>query len=144
MPTLTPLMNAVPKLVLRAPVLHQPMSGRYLVLEFTGRKSGRRFRTPVAYLRRDDALVISTDSPWWRNLVSQPDVGMWLHGRKLRGRARLVDEETQAVDGLAALAREIPGYRRAAGLRAKGGTVPDTELRRALDEGRRVFWITGR
>ena len=41
------LANQVPAMILRSPV-HGMLSSRYLVLEFTGRMSGRRFRTPVA------------------------------------------------------------------------------------------------
>lgn len=43
------LMNCVPQLLLRSP-LHGLMSNRYLLITFTGRKSGKRYTTPVAYL----------------------------------------------------------------------------------------------
>jgi len=45
------VMNRIPATVLRSP-LHPMMSGKYLLLSFTGRKSGRRYTTPVAYLKR--------------------------------------------------------------------------------------------
>ena len=60
-------MNRVPAAVLRSP-LHRVMSGKYLLLSFTGRKSGRRYTTPLAYLAKGDDLLMTTDSPWWRNL----------------------------------------------------------------------------
>ncbi len=59
--------NTVPMLILRSPV-HRLMSGRYAIIEFTGRKSGRRYATPIAYVRDGDRVLLSTDSPWWRNL----------------------------------------------------------------------------
>lgn len=40
------LTNAVPMLVLHSPA-HRVMSGRYAVIEFTGRRSGRTYRTVV-------------------------------------------------------------------------------------------------
>jgi hypothetical protein len=58
------LKNFFPSLILRSP-LHQLMSGKYAIIEFTGRKSGRVYTTPVAYVRDGDRVLLSTDSHWW-------------------------------------------------------------------------------
>lgn len=136
------LMNAVPTLILRTPLLHRLLSGRYLLLTFTGRSTGRRYRTPVAYRLTREGLVFSTDSPWWRNLVPHPTVGLLLRGRWRHGVAHRISAIDQAATQLGHLAAEIPGYRRAAGLRAQpSGTVPATELTRAVVENRHVFTV---
>lgn len=135
-------MNAVPTAILRAPLLHRLLSGRYLLLTFTGRSTGRRYRTPVAYRRTDMGVVLSTDSPWWRNLAAEPAVGLLLRGRTRQGIARRIADTDEAAAQLGHLVREVPGYRQAAGLRAQpGGTVPSTELVRAVAEERRVFAV---
>ncbi len=64
---LSHLMNRVPQLLLRSP-LHGLMSSRYLLITFTGRKSGKQYTTPVAYLGEGDTIILTTDSPWWKNL----------------------------------------------------------------------------
>ena len=61
------IMNKVPAAVLRSP-LHRAMSDKYLLLTFTGRKSGKRHTTPVAYLKEGETLLMTADSPWWKNL----------------------------------------------------------------------------
>jgi hypothetical protein len=47
MSTFTRLMNKFPAMLLRSP-LHGLMSKRFLLLTFTGRKSGRKHTIPVA------------------------------------------------------------------------------------------------
>jgi deazaflavin-dependent oxidoreductase (nitroreductase family) len=51
-------------------------SGRMAMIEVTGRKSGRPFRTPVGYVRHDDGSVWlgagRAESQWPRNLLATP------------------------------------------------------------------------
>jgi len=115
---LSRLANAVPALVLASP-LHRLLSGRYALLEFTGRRTGRLYRTPVAYVRDGERVLLSTDSPWWRNVSDRPEVRLRLRGR------------------------DVPGYRRPAGLAVDDGRVSDEELLRAVTRGgRRSIEIT--
>ena len=135
-------MNAVPAAVLRTPLLHRLLSGRYLLLTFTGRSTGRRYRTPVAYWTTPEGITFSTDSRWWRNLLTEPTVELLLRGRRARGVARPVDEVAEAAELLGHLVHGVPGYRRAAGVRAeRGGRVSAAELVRAVTEERRVFAV---
>ena len=136
MSRLSRLANAVPALVLASP-LHRLLSGRYALVEFTGRRTGARYRTPVAYVRDGRRVLLSTDSPWWRNLIDRPEVRLRLRGRVVAGRARIVADEHEAALVLGALVRAVPGYRRPAGLAADGGRVSDEELLRAVTTGRR-------
>jgi hypothetical protein len=39
-----------------------------LLITFAGRKSGKMYTTPIVYLREGAALLMTTDSPWWKNL----------------------------------------------------------------------------
>jgi hypothetical protein len=61
------LANLVPAAILCSP-LHSLLSGKRLVLSFTGRRSGTCYSTPVNYLQRGRELLITTDSRWWHNL----------------------------------------------------------------------------
>lgn len=131
------LRNAVPRLLLRSPA-HRLLSSRYLELEFTGRRSGRRYRTPVAYVRSRTTLLSSTDSRWWHNLVDGPPVRVLLTGAWQPGRARLLSgEEAQAA--LRRLVDEVPGYAATAGI-SRVGRVPDETLAALVDERRRVVF----
>lgn len=130
------LLNAVPTLVLASPA-HRLMSGRYALLEFTGRRSGRAYRTPVAYLHEGSRVLLSTDSLWWRNLSDRPAVTLRLRGRVVTGSARVVADDREAADVLGALVRGVRGYSRPAGLHSHAGHVSEEELLRAVTTGGR-------
>lgn len=59
--------------------------GGLLVLEHTGRKSGRRIRSPLAATRIQGHVIIGTfrgeRSQWVRNLAAQPRARVWIGGR---------------------------------------------------------------
>jgi deazaflavin-dependent oxidoreductase (nitroreductase family) len=122
------LRNAVPTLILRSPA-HSVLSGRYVILEFTGRKTGRAYSTPVAYRQHGNRLLISTDSPWWRNVAHGQPVNVQLCGTRRAATSTRVTG-ADAVQALRELAT-IPGYPRAAGLTRVHGVVPDTEIESA-------------
>lgn len=122
------LTNAVPLLILSGPG-HRLMSRRYAVLHFTGRRTGRRYRVPVAYRWSDEAIVISTDSGWWVNLLGGRRFSVRLAGRRHTATARRITG-TAAAQALADLVT-IPGYSRAAGIRRERGQVTSAELNRA-------------
>jgi deazaflavin-dependent oxidoreductase (nitroreductase family) len=91
---------------------------RVLLLTTTGRKSGKRYTTPLTYLEDGDDIVIiasnngaDTDPNWWRNLRADPQalvqVGAQhkeLHAEAARGAER--DRLWSAVT------KRYPVYRR--------------------------------
>lgn len=54
-------------MLLRSP-LHPLASDSLLLLSFTGAKTGTEYTTPVGYRVRDGTWIVTTQSPWWRNL----------------------------------------------------------------------------
>lgn len=49
---------------------HRMMSGRLMLLSFTGRRSGRSYTTPVSYVREGANLLVPGGGAWWKNLTS--------------------------------------------------------------------------
>jgi len=49
---------------------HRMMSGRLMLLSFTGRRTGRSYTTPVSYVREGTYLLVPGGGAWWRNLTS--------------------------------------------------------------------------
>jgi deazaflavin-dependent oxidoreductase (nitroreductase family) len=129
--------NKVPALILRSP-LHRALSSRYLLIEFTGRKTGRIFRTPVAYVADDgDRVLLATDSPWWRNFTDPAPVRMWLRGREVTGTATALTDSAASEAVLRRLVDAIPSYARPAKLaRDQQRKVSDAEVARAVAAGR--------
>lgn len=71
-PAVFPKMNPLARALLRSP-LHGLMSRHVIVLCFEGRRTGKRYETPIAYRRSDDGALealTSVHGAWWRNLES--------------------------------------------------------------------------
>ena len=69
-PAVFPKINPLSRALLRSP-LHGLMSRHVIVLCFEGRRTGKRYETPVAYRRADDGALealTSVHGAWWRNL----------------------------------------------------------------------------
>lgn len=76
--------------------LHWPMSRWLLLVEYEGRRSGRRYRFPASYSVVGDDLVVVTprsESGWWPNFREARRCTVWW-----RGEERLVVGEVVAGD----------------------------------------------
>jgi len=68
-----PAFNRVVTAAMNSALLGRFLHRNMLILEYTGRRSGRTFSIPVAYRRERDRLVIGANMPeaktWWRNFL---------------------------------------------------------------------------
>ena len=70
-----------------------------LLLDHTGRKSGKQFTVPLLYLRDDANIVVVASQgglpknpQWYYNLVAQPDTAVQIGKERIPVRARLADD----------------------------------------------------
>lgn len=110
--------NVFVTLILRSP-LHALFSKNTLLLTVTGRKSGRRYTTPVNYARDGETFVVISrrERTWWRNLEGGAQVTMLVQGRTLTGAAHVtigadqpIAEALQAYFDRLAPGRVTPEY----------------------------------
>jgi len=75
------IINPAMRLLLRSPI-HSLLSRSLMLITFTGRRSGRRYTTPVRYLRIGTTVrcFTSVESQWWRNLRGGADVVLRIEG----------------------------------------------------------------
>lgn len=85
------LMNPLMKLMLLSP-FHRGMSKRLMVLTFTGRKTGKRYSTPVGYVRNGDSILVFTHSLWRKNFTHPAPVTMRIEGKAVKGVGQLVTD----------------------------------------------------
>lgn len=116
--------NWVPAAILCSP-LHRLLSGKRLVLSFTGRRSGTRYATPVNYLQRGSRLLITTDSRWWHNLDGGAPVAVRLRGRQIQATAEAIRDSDVVAEALTAIVRDHPPYGRWAHIDTDAAGVPD-------------------
>lgn len=94
-PPISPLMmkiaNVFLKTILKTP-LHRVVSKELMLLTFTGRKTGKKYTTPVGTVRQGSTLIVFTHSKWWKNLIGGAPVSVRLQGKTLHGMAFPVQE----------------------------------------------------
>ncbi len=135
------LANAVPTLVPRSR-LHRLMSGRYAIIEFTGRTSGRHYSTPIAYVQDGGRVLLSTDSKWWRYLSGGAPVRLRTRGPDVPGTATPLLDPAASLAVIRQLTDAISSYARMARLASRDGQVPDSEIVRQIQEGRVAIEVT--
>ncbi len=97
------------------PWLGTPVGGYMLLLRVRGRKSGIVRDTPLTYLIAEGAAWVMAGfgptTQWYRNLLADPEIEVWLPGRVLRCRAAEVRDPAVRARILPALTRSagVPG-----------------------------------
>lgn len=94
--TIPPVVNKTMKLVLRSPI-HGVVSKSILLISFNGRKSGKRYTTPVSYSRVGDQVHIFSHANWWKNLQGGAPVVLRIQGHEIEGVAQPLADDKQAV-----------------------------------------------
>jgi hypothetical protein len=80
------LSNIIMKPLLRSP-LHFLVSSNYMLISFTGRKSGNVYTTTVEYKRSGNTLIVFTQRHrrWWRNFQCSAPIRLRLNGQDMSG-----------------------------------------------------------
>lgn len=90
--------NPIITFLLRSP-LHFFVSGMFLLISFTGKKSGQTYTTPVQYKQAGQTLKFVTNRHrvWWKNLRGGAPVTVRLRGRNFSGVASEIPAEGAAL-----------------------------------------------
>ena len=91
--------NPIMNLILYSPI-HSLLSKNTLVLQYTGRKSGKSYATPVNYVSdgRDLLVVSFKQRTWWRNLIGGAPVTLRLQGKDVPAKAEPVFDDEKAIE----------------------------------------------
>ncbi len=128
------LVNAAMKLVLKTPGLQAIVGKTVALITVTGRRSGRRYTTPVSYTRAGDTVTIVTrrSRAWWRNLGERPEVELRLRGKDVPGRVKVIADQEALVPIIAGFFRALPRDAKFWGARLEKDGEPDQRDVRAL------------
>jgi hypothetical protein len=134
--TLLRLLNPVVKLLLSSPI-HWPLSRWFVILAWTGRKTGRRYSTPVSHIREGDVVWVTTGDRWWRNLGDGAPVGVRVAGRWREALAAPIGDAAASANTHQRLFRAHPWFRVLSGIPDdSSGGADVADLARALAAGR--------
>jgi deazaflavin-dependent oxidoreductase (nitroreductase family) len=117
--------------------LHGMLSGNMMVLNYTGRKSGKAYRLPVGYLHVGDMLLITSykHRTWWRNLRGGATVTVRLQGKDIPAHAQVVEDDQGVAEGLSVFIAGNPQAARMFGVNLDANQQPEPEsLRQAVKD----------
>ena len=79
--------------------LHRLISFQLMLLEITGRRSGRIFRIPVSYAKQSGGLVCLTlgENLWWRNLQGCATATFIYRGQRQVAPVQLVVNDAETI-----------------------------------------------
>ncbi len=132
-PILFRIVNPLMKALLKSPV-HSLVSANIMIITFDGRKSGKRYSTPVSYFQENGVVYSFTHGKWWRNLEDGAQVELRIRGKDMQGHAEAIpaDNELKA-EYLNKMIKAIPNDARFYGISFDERGEPNAdEVRRAV------------
>lgn len=125
-PALMRMVNPFVRRVLRFAPIGRRIELQAL-LEFDGRRSGRRRRVPVCLHDVDGIPTVFTERPWRLNFAGGAAVTVTQRGRVRRGRARLLDATPQQVGAAMRIALDNGASPFELGLKVQRGHHPTAD-----------------
>lgn len=122
------IFNPTLRFLLRTP-LAGPLGHQFMLLNFTGRKSGRPFSIPVTAHHIDDGLYAIANTVWKNNFRDGADAEVVHDGTTRKMRGDLITDPAVVADLAHRLAQSY-GARRAQtfmGLQFRGREVPSVD-----------------
>ena len=126
--------NDFVKFFLRTPLYI--FMGNTMLITVTGRKTGKKYTTPVGFYREGDSLWIisNRDRTWWRNVIGGTNVEMRIRGKEVTGFAEAVLDEEAVATQVLEYVRHIPMSAKALGVRVENGEPNSEDAARLAKE----------
>jgi len=135
---LVSLLNGPMRLLLSLP-FPTPLSGALMLLQFTGRKTGKVYRQPVSYVRDGDTLLTPGGGRWKLNLREGEPVTVRLRGRRVLLRPQFITDVDE-VEGLLLKMKAVnPRITSFVPLKGRDGQVDRSKVEAAVRYGFRII-----
>jgi deazaflavin-dependent oxidoreductase (nitroreductase family) len=139
------LVNRVARGLLRTPVFCQVIGKALITLYVVGRKSGRRYTVPVAYVPHDGALLFGTPFGWGRNLQTGQSIDVRLKGKRRPADVQVISDEAGVVALYEVMVRANGNFAKFNKIRVDEAGNPNVDdLHAAWAAGAKAFLLTPR
>jgi deazaflavin-dependent oxidoreductase (nitroreductase family) len=135
--------NRIVRGLLRVPLLSRGVGQRLITLYVVGRKSGKHYTVPVAYMRDGDDLLFGTPFGWGRNLRTGEPIEVRFKGRRRVADVVVISDEDGVVRDYAVMARDNRAFANFNKIALDEHGNPDEgDLHLAWAAGARAFRLT--
>jgi hypothetical protein len=116
-----------------------PLSGRLMLLNYRGRRTGKQYRQPLSYVRHDDTLLTPGGGTWTLSLVAGRPQSVRLGGHDVMLSPELVGSLDEVQRLIQIMAETNPAVRRFIGIPQRpDGRLDGARLQTAIDHGFRI------
>jgi deazaflavin-dependent oxidoreductase (nitroreductase family) len=113
-----------------------PLSGRLMLLSYTGRKTGKAYRQPVSYVQQGDTLLTPGGGNWKWNLRDGQPVRIRLRGQDVLAKPELIRDPDEIERLLAVMIAMNPGVSAFVGIpKGSDGRLDRGRLETAVNYG---------
>ena len=132
------LLNIPVRVILGLP-FPTPLSGRLMLLSYTGRKSGKAYQQPVSYVKQGETLLTPGGGKWKWNLRDGQPVRIRLRGQDVLARPELIQDPDEIERLLAVMAAANPTVSAFVGIpKGPDGRLDRGRLEAAVSYGFRI------
>jgi deazaflavin-dependent oxidoreductase (nitroreductase family) len=137
--------NRIVRTLLRTPGISSDMGKRLVIINVTGRKTGKRYSVPVAYTRHEGSLLVGTPFAWARNMRTGEPVEVILRGRRQQADVQVITDPDGVVAAYDVICRDNRRFARFNNIRIDAdGTPAPGDLRAAYASGARAYRLSPR
>ena len=115
---------------------HAILSQGMMLITVTGRKTGRKYTTPVGYYREEDDLWVLTsrNRTWWRNLKGGARVELLFMRGPIKAFAEPELDQQTVEEHLYEYLRQIPQAAKSMGIHVRDGQANAEDIERVASE----------
>lgn len=116
-----------------------PLSGRLMLLNYSGRRTGKQYRQPLSYVRHGDTLLTPGGGTWTLSLMAGRAEHVRLGGHDVMLSPELVSSLDEVQQLIQIMAETNPAVRRFIGIPQRpDGRLDGTKLQAAIEHGFRI------
>ena len=137
------LVNAFTRTALSTPGVAKGIGRKLILLYVFGRKSGKRYAIPIAYMEHDGKVLIGTQFGWSRNLRTGDPIQVRYKGQLRSADVEVVDDPDGVTELYTVMCRDNHAFAkfRNIGFDAKGEPDPEA-VREAVRFGAKAILLT--
>ena len=121
--------------MLRSP-FHGVLSNGMMLITVTGRKTGKKYTTPVGYYEEGGFLwvITSRDRTWWKNLQGGAEVGLLLKRKPVTAFAEPDLDESAVEVRMYEYVKHVPQAAKPLGIRVENGNANAEDIARTAKD----------